>query len=207
MSGNTNIVRQTGRRAERHLATRTEILTAAWDAAREQGLAGIALRDLGRRVGMTAQSLYSYFASKHEIHDAMFRQGYLELLELISRLEHELTALGDPARSLRRIAHAYMAFCTDDPVRYQLLFQRTIPDFVPSPESYGLATAVVDRLAAQFRRLGIDDPDAIDLWTALMTGLTDQQISNDPGGTRWSRLVDRTVDMFLHEMGHSEPPT
>lgn len=200
VSGNTNTVRATGRRAERHRATRDEILTAAWTAARETGLAGIALRDLGRRVGMTAQSLYSYFSSKHEIHDAMFRQGYVDLLDLVGRLEREIDEIADPAAALRRIAHAYMEFCTDDPVRYQLLFQRTIPDFVPSEESYGLAIRVVERLAAQFERLGVDDPDAVDLWTALMTGLTDQQISNDPGGDRWIRLVDRSVDMFLHEM-------
>lgn len=149
---------------------------------------------------MTAQSLYSYFASKHEIHDAMFRQGYGELLDLIGRLEREIGAATSPSHALRHVAHAYMTFCTDDPVRYQLLFQRTIPEFVPSDESYRLAVHVVDRLAAQFRRLGIDDPDAIDVWTALMTGLTDQQISNDPGGTRWIRLVDRTVDMFVREM-------
>lgn len=206
MSGNTNAVRTTGRRAERHRATRDEILDAAWTLARESGLAGIALRDLGRRVGMTAQSLYSYFASKSEIHDAMFRQGYLALLDLIGRLERETAEIDEPRAALRRTAHAYMSFCTDDPVRYQLLFQRTIPDFVPSDESYRSAVEVVDRLAEHFRRIGIVDPDAIDLWTALMTGLTDQQISNDPGGDRWIRLVDRTVDMFLREMTPTATP-
>ena len=32
---------------------------------------------------------------------------------------------------------------------------------------------------------------------AMMTGLADQQISNDPGGDRWSLLVDRAVGMLL----------
>lgn len=39
--------------------------------------------------------------------------------------------------------------------------------------------------------------EAVDLWTALMSGLVNQQVSNDPGGQRWKRLVDGTVDMFL----------
>jgi hypothetical protein len=30
-----------------------------------------------------------------------------------------------------------------------------------------------------------------------MTGLVDQQISNDPGGDRWIRLIDDAVVMFL----------
>ncbi|HLY82361.1 MAG TPA: helix-turn-helix domain-containing protein, partial [Acidimicrobiales bacterium] len=63
------------RRAERHEATRAEILDAAWDLARTEGLAGLSLRDLARKVGMQAPSLYSYFDSKHAIYDAMFAQG------------------------------------------------------------------------------------------------------------------------------------
>ena len=41
------------------------------------------------------------------------------------------------------------------------------------------------------------DPRYLDLWTALTTGLVDQQISNDPGGDRWIRLIDDAVAMFL----------
>jgi hypothetical protein len=37
----------------------------------------------------------------------------------------------------------------------------------------------------------------LDLWTALIAGLVDQQISNDPGGDRWIRLIDDVVTMFL----------
>ena len=31
---------------------------------------------------------------------------------------------------------------------------------------------------------------------AMMTGITDQQISNDPGGDRWIQLIDRAVDLL-----------
>jgi len=37
----------------------------------------------------------------------------------------------------------------------------------------------------------------LDLLTAIGTGLTDQQISNDPGGDRWIRLIDEAMDMFF----------
>jgi hypothetical protein len=55
-------------------------------------------------------------------------------------------------------------------------------------------------MATQLADLGITDPAAMDLWTAMLTGLTDQQISNDPGGQRWERLIDRAVDMILREI-------
>ena len=57
------------RRSVRREATRAEIVAAAWDIAREQGLSGLSMRDLGERVGMRAQSVYTYFASKDEILD------------------------------------------------------------------------------------------------------------------------------------------
>src|SRR6185503_18162606 len=69
------------RRAERREATRAEILEAAWDLVRAEGLASLNLRDLAARVGMQAPSLYSYFDSKHAIYDAMFAQGAQELLD------------------------------------------------------------------------------------------------------------------------------
>ncbi len=54
----------TDRRTRRREATRQEIVDAAWTLAREQGLAGLSLRELARQVGMRAPSLYSYFPSK-----------------------------------------------------------------------------------------------------------------------------------------------
>ncbi len=58
------------------------IVTTAWDLARENGLAGMSLRDLARRLGMAPASLYSYVDSKHGFYDAMFAQAYRDLLAL-----------------------------------------------------------------------------------------------------------------------------
>ena len=54
---------------------RREILDAAWELARSEGLVSFAMRDLGAAVGMRAQSLYAYFPSKNAIYDAMFADG------------------------------------------------------------------------------------------------------------------------------------
>lgn len=34
-----------------------------------------------------------------------------------------------------------------------------------------------------------------------LAGRTSQQISNDPGGDRWARLLDDSIDMFLDHVG------
>lgn len=196
-------IRAIDRRRER---TRAEILEAAWDLCRTRGLAGLSLRDLGEQVGMRAPSLYSYFESKDAIYDAMFAEGQRELGD---RYRAAIDDLGDAPvrRVLRTGARVFFDFCVEDPVRYQLMFQRTLPTFEPSPASYALAVDNLAALADTLERAGVDDPAHIDLFTAVTTGLTDQQISNDPGGDRWSRLLDDAVEMLCDHVGLPADPT
>lgn len=178
------------RRAERREATKAEILDAAWELCATEGLAGLSLRELATRVGMQAPSLYSYFASKHDIYDAMFAQGCREYYAGIA-IPDGLSAV----ETLRLMAHWFADFCTANPVRYQLMFQRTIPGFEPSPESFAISVAGLEEFV---RRLQAHDiAHAVDMYTGVMTGLVDQQISNDPGGDRWLRLIDDAMDMVL----------
>lgn len=182
---------------QRRAETRARILTEAWQTCREQGLTSLSLRDLAARVGMRAPSLYSYFGSKDDIYDAMFAQGQRELMAALAHLPEG----GGGRATFHEGARAFFRFCTDDPVRYQLMFQRVVPGFVPSPDSYALALGVFARLRRAMESLGVTDPGLIDLWTAILTGLTDQQISNDPGGERWARLLDQAVDLFCDHAG------
>ncbi len=174
-------------------------MQASWDVVREHGLAGLSMRDLGERVGMRAQSIYSYFASKHEIYDAMFLEGYQAFATWMDAAVHDDQVDDDPIAAARAATHAFVEFCTSDPVRYQLLFQRTIPDFTPSTETYAVAVGTYEQMERRLAAVGVRDQATLDLWTAVLTGLTDQQISNNPGGTRWTQLVDRAIDMLIAE--------
>jgi AcrR family transcriptional regulator len=145
---------------------------------------------------MRPPSLYSYFDSKNAIYDAMYVQGCRQFVD--GEPWDELT--GEPLPDLRRIVEYFVGFCAADPARYQLLFQRTIPGFEPSPESFAISEASLARVGDELNRCGITDGRAIDLFSALGTGLADQQISNDPGGDRWIRLIDDAVEMFFDYM-------
>jgi AcrR family transcriptional regulator len=191
MSGNT--VRES-RASARNAATRREILDAAWAIAREDGLAAITMRDLGARVGMRAQSLYGYYAAKHAIYDAMFADAHRLLLERLEALPPD----PDPVTALRRCNRLWMQFCAEEPVRYQLLYQRTLPGFEPSTESYELAVRTLEHARRRLRNCGIRTARAVDAWTAITAGVVAQQTSNEPHGTRWLRLADELTDMYLH---------
>ncbi len=191
------------RRAERHRATRAEILDAAWEVARTEGLAALTLRDVARRIGARPPSLYWYFESKHAIFDAMFADANRQLLQRLAEQDWP----DDPRAALRLNARVFVEFSTEDVARYQLMFQRTIPGFEPSPESFALALEVLELGRRRFHAAGLADPTAFDLATALIAGLAAQQTSNEPGGDRWLRLIDEAVDMYFdHVFGKPTAP-
>lgn len=195
-------------RQVRRDAKRASILAEAWTLARREGLAALSLRDLADRVGLRQPSLYVYFASKNDLYDDMFADGYRQLLEYIAARAPRPTS-GDPRRSLARFAAALVQFSSDDIVRHQLLFQRTIPGFEPSPDSYALALEFYDLAAGRLAAAGVHAQSDVDVFSALISGLGHQQIANDPGGKRWVRQAGRVVDMFLADVDRrrSRPST
>lgn len=194
------------RQAERREATRLEILDAAWQVAGEVGLGALTLRAVAERVGMRAPSLYSHFASKMDIYDAMFGQAWsacLKGLEVRAAELNEAHARGELSERevLGGGIRAYFEFSVENPVRQQLMDLRTIPDFEPSPTAYQPAVEVLDLSRRQLARLGVTEEQDQDLLRALLGGLVNAQLANDPGGDRWGRLLDRAIDMYADAVG------
>ncbi|CAI9409761.1 TetR/AcrR family transcriptional regulator [Nocardioides sp. T2.26MG-1] len=177
----------------RRRVTREQILEAGWELARGRGLTGWTMRDLAAAVGIRAPSLYVHFASKHEIYDAMFADGYRALLARADAVPLP----SDPRDAARVAARTFVEFAVADPARLSLLFLRVVPGFVPTAASYALAEEVYERGVEILARAGLTEPEQVDLWTATLSGLATQQVSNDPGGDRWVRLIDRAVDLLL----------
>lgn len=173
--------------------TSDRILESAWNLARSQGLTGWTMRELASAVGLRAPSLYAHFASKHEIYDAMFADGYRALIARVDAVELS----SDPHEAARAAAHIFVDFAVADPARLNLLFLRVIPGFAPTASSYALAEEVYARGIGILARAGMTEHRRVDLWTAVLSGLATQQVSNDPGGDRWVRLVDHAVDLLL----------
>lgn len=180
-------------REERRQSARDAIVDAAWRLVREEGLAALSLRDLAKHAGITTPTVYEYFDSKNAIYDAMFGSAAAEFADSLD----QLPASDDPGTVLTAAAHRFVEFSTSDVARYQLLFQRTIPGFEPTPEAFVPAVRALDGLRRRFAVIGVTEARHIDLWTAMTTGLVDQQIANEPGGDRWTRLIDDLVSMFL----------
>jgi len=190
------------RRAERREATRREILDAAWEIARRDGLAAVTLREVAGRIGMQSPSLYSHFDSKNAIYDVMFAGAWHEMcvsLDAIKPLPAE------PRASMLAMAEMFFDVAVADPARYQLMNQRTIPGFRPSEQAYAASVAAYERMRAALALCGVRSQADLDLWTAIVGGLVDQQLANEPGGSRWRRQLPRAVDMYCDEVGVPGP--
>jgi len=184
------------RRAQRRDAKRAQILAAAWTLAHRDGLAGISLRELADMVELRQPSLYAYFESKHDLYDAMFAEGNRQLLERVVALDLS----PDPRVAATEMVHLFVQFSTENIVRHQLLFHRPIPGFEPSTASYALAVEFFEFSRQRLAAAGVTDPEDVDVFTALVAGLADQQVANDPGGDRWVRHSQRVVDMFFADL-------
>ncbi|MHB8669559.1 MAG: TetR/AcrR family transcriptional regulator [Acidimicrobiales bacterium] len=190
-------------RSRRRNWTRAEIVAAGWELARREGVAALSLRELANRLGMRAPSLYTYFPSKNDLYDAMFAQGMREFSEHL-----RASAPGaNPRETLRNRVRTWAAAAVEDPFRYELLFQRPIPGFVPSPDSLAIgltAFAETRKLAAA---AGLFGEGAFDLFIATTRGLVEMQMANEPDGDRWVRLVDEAVDIYTTHYASESPET
>ena len=172
------------------------IVAEAWKLARRDGLAAISLRDLADRVDLRQPSLYAYFDSKLVLYDVMFADGCCQMLEMIA--QHP--PVDDPCESLVEFVECCVRFATEDVVRHQLLFQRTIPGFKPSPQSRELVLEFREVGRQRLAAVGVTDLATADIFTGIVAGFTNQQVFNDPRGDRWILHVRRAMEMFLADL-------
>jgi AcrR family transcriptional regulator len=181
--------------AHRRESKIASIVEAAWGLARRDGIQLLSLHALAQEVGMRQPSLYAYFDSKNGLYDVMFADGNRELLARLDSLE--LPA--DSRVALKVLLRAFTDFALEDPARNSLLFRRVIPGFEPSPESYALAVDALSRVVAVMNEAGVTDSGDVDCMIALVAGLVEAQLSNEPGGDRWLRHLDRMVDLLADD--------
>jgi AcrR family transcriptional regulator len=151
---------------------------------------------------MQPPSLYTHFASKNAVYDAMFEQGWQAALELI---EHRAASLPtEPRARLVTIALTYFDFAVEDLARHQIMNVRTLPDFTPSDQAYRRARDSYEAMRRLLSEIGVRREADLDIYTALIAGFVSQQLANDPGGSRWRRLLPRAVEMYATDLGRPE---
>ena len=174
------------RRARRRQETIEEILDIATDVMAEEGVNGLSLAEVARRLGVQPPSIYKYFPSLMAIYDALFRRGQVEHLEVMRQAmagaEPGLDALtaGLEASGRWALTHRPTA---------QLMFWRPVPSFEPSADAFAPSVemvslqraAMADAVAAGQLGPGADSEEAVYLVSTLIVGVLSQAMANEPG--------------------------
>jgi len=179
------------RRARRRQETIEEILAIADDVMGEEGVNGLSLSEIARRLGVKPPSIYKYFDSLMAIYDALFERGQHAHLETMR------VVMADAEPGLDALAaglEASCRWCLSHPTTAQLLFWRPVPSFEPTPKAIvpnhdmirlqrdALADAVA---AGQLGRDAASD-EAVFICSVFVSGLIAQTIANEPG-VRWGK--------------------
>ena len=104
-----------------HGNLRNTLLKAARDLLEERGPSALALREIARRVGVSAPSAYHHFPSLDAIAVGLAEQGAAEMAACL-----KVPPDGDRSLLLRTGA-AYVAFARANPALYRLMFGEGFP--------------------------------------------------------------------------------
>ncbi len=204
------------RRQRRRQETIEQVLDVAVEVMGEQGVAGLTLGEVARRMGIRPPSLYGYFDGKHALYDALFERGWQLLLETVQEAESRMDGT-DPRRDFHMGMAVFVRWAVEHPAYSALMFWRPVPGFVPSDRAYAPAVAIDEGARAEVARLrdagllaaDVDVDRAYRASTALVSGVISQQLSNAPDqsyedGT-WTAVLPDLLDMWLAQ--HRPPST
>ncbi|MGW4323084.1 TetR/AcrR family transcriptional regulator [Streptomyces sp. NPDC004684] len=150
-----------------HGDLRAACLRAARELLEEDGSAGLSLRAVARRAGVSATAPYRHYADREALVSAVAAQGYRELAESLATAHPSPSTPDD----LAAVAVAYVRFALDHPALFRVMFAEPCD---PDNEERAAATAVISEYVRGIvhRAFPGVDPDALSttVW-ALVHGL------------------------------------
>jgi AcrR family transcriptional regulator len=181
----TQALARPDRRARRRQETISEILDIARDVMTTDGVNGLSLAEVARRLGVQPPSLYKYFPSLMAIYDALFLEGQRKNLEV---MRNAMQGAEPGLDALIVGLEASGQWCLANRAVAELLFWRPVPSFHPSPEAFAVSTEMVELQrnaladAVTRNQLGpaANDEGAIYLVSILIVGVLSQAFANEP---------------------------
>jgi len=195
----SEVAKTPDRRARRRLETMTEILDLAEDVMAEDGVSGLSLAEVARRLGVQPPSLYKYFPSLTAIYDALFERGMLATVAVMRAAAHDASP-GLPALSAALEANG--RYLLDHPALAQLMYWRPVPSYNASDEAMVASNEMVDMQRGLLRdavangQLGAaaaESDEALFTVASIISGVTTMAMANQPG-KRWGE--DRFTPVF-----------
>lgn len=186
--------------------TRRALLDAAHDLLATEGPGSLTVRRIATAAGMSTMNVYSRFGGKDGVLDELFIDGFRRLGELMA----ELPATDDPREDLRRCKHTYRRFARENATYYSLMFDRVVPDFVPSDRAEAVALDTLRQLQWRIERAMsagvIRQGDSFAVATALWScvhGLVSLEARTEGKlvDFDWDTVFDMATDALVRGLG------
>jgi AcrR family transcriptional regulator len=193
------------RRARRRQETIEEILDLAEAVMTEEGVNGLSLAEVARRLGVQPPSLYKYFPSLMSVYDALFLRGQREHLRVV---RDAMTQAEPGLAAIHAGLDAGGRWSLQNRALAQLLFWRPVPSFEPSPEALApslemvalIRNALTEAVAAGQLGPEADSDEAVYLISILTSGTLSQAMANEPqlpwGKGRFSPLFPKLIGLL-----------
>lgn len=148
----------------------TSLLATAGRLLAEEGPAALTVRRIAGETGLSTMNVYSRFGGKHGVVEHLYLQGF----GLLADCMNAVAATADPLADLRACGVAYRRFALDHPTLYSVMFEKAVPDYVPTPgamvSSFATLQLLADRLERCMRAGTIRDGDPLQaaaiVWSA-----------------------------------------
>ena len=179
---------------------RQSILDTSRALLAEVGVAGLSLREVARRAGVTHQAPYHHFADRESILAELVAQGFDELARRLARAH---ATGGDALATLVASGTAYVVFALDHPGVFRVMFRADLCD----PARFAQVLNSGERAHGELRHLvrlvhgGPDDDSLAMLHWAQVHGLASLLLDGPLGqqlSSRRDRLAFVRQAMALH---------
>jgi AcrR family transcriptional regulator len=150
-----------------HGDLRAACLRAAMELLEQDGAAGLSVRAVARRAGVSPGAPYRHYADRDALVSAVAAEGYRELSAYLSAAHPSPSTPED----LAAVAVAYVQFALEHPALFRTMFSD--PCDADSSERVSATTAIAEYVGALVRRAFPDaDPGALStaIW-AVVHGL------------------------------------
>jgi AcrR family transcriptional regulator len=126
----------------------SQLLKAASDLLAGEGPGALTVRRIATEAGVSTMNVYSRFGGKDGVVEHLFVEGFTRLGSGMS----SAALTDDTIADLRSCGLAYRSFAIDNPTLYSVMFDRVVPDFVPTLEAQTLAGSTLGQLAQRLER-------------------------------------------------------
>jgi AcrR family transcriptional regulator len=185
--------------------TIASILDAAQAIMREEGVPGLNLNEVARRMGMRPQSLAEYFPNKLAMYDTLFGNAIRLMREGDDR------AFTEHAPDWERVRAWFenrLAFAEEHPELYHLAIDMPVPAFVPSEENRQAIRELLEsarRGMADVINAGVMDPGmppdrAFDILLTARHGIIAEALGKGPvfpeRSARFRKLIPDVIAVY-----------